>query len=317
MASVPGLLNSADLFRVCAIVVTFWPNYDVLRDAIDAIIEQVKTILIIDNTGTEELSGWIRNHYCGEQLVVISFAENRGLGEAQNIGIRWAKEQGFTHVLLLDQDSIVAPNMVPCLKQALVDLQARNLPVAAVGPRQVDQYTGFSPPFVRFGRFFVKRYQCTGKPDYVPVDFLISSGMLTPLVVFEHIGGLDEGLFIDNVDLDWCFRVRHVGMWLYGVCNAVMIHRLGDQVVRIWLGRWIHIHRHSPLRQYYIMRNRILLYRRSYSPSEWISHDIFRLLFKWFMFALFFSPRLLNIRMMWCGIVDGLKGKDGKFVDEI
>ena len=134
--------------------------------------------------------------------------------------------------------------------------------------------------------------------------------MLIPLTAFELVGTPEEGLFIDNVDLEWCFRARSMGMSVYGVCNAVMMHSVGDGITK--LGHFV-IHQHSPLRQYYIMRNRIALYQRSYSPYAWIVQDFARMLFKFIAFSLFFHPRRQNLSMMVKGIKDGLTGKNGKF----
>ena len=96
---------------------------------------------------------------------------------------------------------------------------------------------------------------------------------------------------------------------LFGVGDAVMEHAVGDHVTK--LGRRV-IYRHSPLRQYYMMRNRIVLYQRSYSPLGWVVQDFIRLLFKLTVFSLFFSPRRQNIKMMIKGVKDGIKNKLGK-----
>ena len=136
--------------------------------------------------------------------------------------------------------------------------------------------------------------------------------MLIPLPVIEVIGEMDEGLFIDSVDLEWCFRATAKGFALYGICSAKMQHNLGDEVTPMWFIRRRNVIRHSPTRLYYMMRNRILLYQRRSTPLRWIAQDIIRLLFKFLLFFLFVKPRLKNARMMLCGIGDGILGREGK-----
>jgi len=202
--------------------------------------------------------------------------------------------------------------MVGRLKKALTVLSESGIAVAAVGPRLVDRRTEESTPFVRIGVFGVSKkvFREGDKEHLIKTDFLVSSGMLIPLDMFYRVGLQEEELFIDNVDLEWCFRARSMGFLLYGVSDAVMEHSVGDDITTV--GTHV-IHRHSPLRQYYIMRNRILLYQRSYSPKGWIVQDFFRMLFKFTAFSLFFAPRRQNFRMMFKGVKDGLNGRAGKY----
>jgi len=179
-----------------------------------------------------------------------------------------------------------------------------------MGPRLFDKRSGLFSPFVRFGVLGVYRQPCHGMiQSPVATDFLISSGMLIPLTVLDQVGLPEEALFIDNVDMEWCFRARALGFLLFGVCDAEMEHSVGDRVRRI--GKYV-IHLHNPTRQYYIMRNRVLLYQRSYSPWGWILQDIVRMFFKLVVFSLLFPPRIQNIAMMIKGIKDGLSGNVGK-----
>ena len=237
-----------------------------------------------------------------------------GLAAALNKGIQWAGEQASSHVLFLDQDSIPKPDMVGRLVAAIANLASNGAQVAGVGPVVVDPRLGTRSPFVTFGPLRVIRRSCNGeRPDkHLSADFLITSGMLASMQVFAEIGAFDEGLFIDNVDLEWCFRARAKGFRCYGVCDAELEHYLGDSVGRIWLGRWMPIYYHAPIRQYYIMRNRILLYKKRYSPKSWILQDIARAIFKFVVYSVFVKNRLQNIRMMLLGVSDGMRGRVGE-----
>lgn len=296
---------------VWAIVVTYQPDVLFLGKMLSACSSQVAHLLIVDNGSRETLLVQLRGYCCESGCEILELGENLGVAAAQNQGVERAKQQGGTHVLLFDQDSMPSFDMVKRLLARLDNLTDCGAAVAAVGPRLVDRRTGESTPFIRIGLLGAAKKAC-GEDDelLIETDFLVSSGMLIPLEVIDRVGLPEEGLFIDNVDLEWCFRARSMGLVLYGVCDAVMSHSVGDQVIRI--GRSV-IHRHGPLRQYYIMRNRILLYRRSYSPWGWVVQDFFRMLFKFAVFSLILPPRFLNLRMMLKGIMDGLRGKTGKF----
>ncbi len=233
---------------------------------------------------------------------------NVGLGTAMNRAAEHARAAGFAYLLLLDQDSLLDPDMVATLQDAHEAL-AKTRPVAAVGPQFSDRRNGHVAPFIEIG-FPLNRKLFGGPGQIVPCDFLISSGSLLPLDTLALIGGMDERLFIDNVDMEWCFRARHRGFGLFGVCDARMRHSIGDTLRAAWLkpgGVMIH----KPLRLYYIMRNRVLLYRRKETPAVWIAQDLPRLVLKFFGTALFVAPRLRYLRMMVRGLWHGLRSIDG------
>lgn len=297
--------------RVYAIVVTFQPDLPRFKQLLTACLPQVAHLVVVDNGSDDQVLASVQTWAGHDGFSVIGIGENVGVAAAQNRGVIWARAQGCSHVLMLDQDSIPSSGMVQKLLAALDETRASGVPVAATGPRLIDRRTGASTPFVRIGLLGVTRHEYRDEnSSLIPTDFLISSGMLIPLEILDRVGLPEEDLFIDNVDLEWCFRARSMGLSLYGVYDAVMEHSVGDHVVQ--LGSYV-IHLHAPLRQYYIMRNRIVLYQRSYSPWGWIIQDFVRMLFKLMAFSLFFPPRRQNIAMMLKGIKDGLTGKMGKF----
>lgn len=299
---------------VSAVVVTYQPEPDLLYQVLASCLKQVSDLVVVDN-GSDELRlsiirGWQASSEIG-CFDLLELGDNFGVATAQNKGVAWAKKHACNFVLLLDQDSIPDAAMVVALQGGLADLSARGVSVAAVGPRLVDRRTGNSSPFVEISWFGISRKSCSKNTERMLLtDFLVSSGMLVPISVFEQVGLPEEGLFIDNVDMEWCFRARSKGFFLYGVCDAVMQHSVGDQVFRIGPAT---LHRHNPLRQYYIMRNRLALYRRSYTPIGWIVQDAWRAVFKLVVFSLIFPPRRENIKMMWRGIRDAYAGRLGRY----
>ena len=310
-AELRGLPTKKSARRVVAVAVTYHPDMAVFLLALQAGREQVDRLIVIDNGSAAALQSELATLCAGHSCDFIPLPSNVGIAAAQNQGIARALDDNASHVLLLDQDSIAAPDMVARLHAALEGADGTGRRIAAVGPRLVDRRSGVSTPFVRIGVFGVWRLRCTPADSAVfQTDFLVASGSLIPAAVLRQIGLMEEGLFIDNVDLEWCFRARQQGWILLGACDAVLAHSVGDQVVRI-AGRALY--RHGPLRQYYIMRNRILLYRRPYSPRGWVIQDFLRMLLKVVLFGVIFPPRIRNLRMMAYGVRDGLQGRSGPF----
>lgn len=244
-------------------------------------------------------------------LNLTPLGENRGIGAAQNVGIGLARRRGSQYVLLLDHDSIPEPGMVAALRAAIEDQPAGSQPVAAAGPRYADERQTTNPsPFVQLEGFKRVRCPCEHAGQLIEVEHLIASGSLIPMAVLDAVGDMDEALFIDYVDIEWCLRAAHTGYRMLGVCDARMQHQLGETPIR-FLGK--HLPDHSPLRHYYLFRNALLLQRMPHIGWRWKVVDAYQSVMKYGFYALVATPRWPRIRMMNRGLWDGLLGRGGAY----
>lgn len=297
---------------ICAVVVTYHPDQDKLRLLISSLTTQVDEIIIVDNGSSESVDNFAAEQCLVNHLVVLSLGDNFGIGHAQNVGIDYALKLGASYVILFDQDSCPEPNMIQELYNNATKLLVSGVQLAAVAPSYKDTEQGALSSFVRVGFLGFRRMKCIEGESTVEADFLISSGSLIPMSVFEHVGVMDAGLFIDHVDTEWCFRAKSKGFRFFGINEAVMLHSLGDRRVRFWFLRWRTIPYHSSFRYYYIFRNSVLLQRRSYMPLSWKVADIIRCFMFFLFFGVFSSSRSASLKMMLRGLRDGLKGVTGK-----
>lgn len=294
---------------VCAVIVSYQPDPAVLRHLVDIVTAQVGAVVLVDNASDGSWQGDVGDVLSAGGGALLRQTCNVGLAAAQNVGIDWACVHGYRYVLLLDQDSEPAEGMAALLLAALQALSATQR-VAAVGPRFLDSREDRHAPFVRLGFPLNRKLWCVDSDLPIACDFLISSGMLIPLDVIDQVGPMDAGLFIDNIDLEWSFRAKAHGFSLYGVCEAQMYHRLGDarRALPWGIGQVVV---HGPSRLYYMMRNRLRLYRMPHTPRVWIAQDVPRLLVKLLLFGVLIGPRLRNLRCMLRGLTDGLRGRQG------
>ena len=219
------------------------------------------------------------------------------------------------HVFLLDQDSIPAPDCVARLCEAETELRDEGVAVAALGPRIVDRRTGRAYSFKQFSRFGMKRRLCTAQSQLIDADFVIASGTLSSIESMRAVGPMDDGLFIDRIDIDWCLRARAMGRRISGVCGAKLLHEPGQQIKRVWIGRWREIALHSPERTYYMVRNSILLYGRAHSPLRWIVADILWLCGVVLASCLFAPSRFRRVKLAVRAISHGLRKATGPLVE--
>lgn len=297
--SAPGALP-----RVCGVVVTFHPDISALTRLLELIAPQVESLVIVDNGSDTDLTS-LKETF---QAQLECLGKNYGIARAQNVGIKIARDLKASHVLLLDQDSLPAPDMVDQLIAAEHSLRADGKKVAAVGANYVDPRQGETGSFVYRDGLRLKRRPMTARDAIVETDFLIASGSLTPIDVFDKVGDMVDELFIDYVDIEWGLRARAMGYFSYGVFSAHMEHALGDDHIPF---RGHRVPLHSPLRHYYQLRNAVWLIRQSWLPKVWTVLLVWRM-FRQFLFFTAAAPKgLKHGQMMIAGIADGLRGRMG------
>ncbi len=296
---------------VVGVVVTYEPDPAALGVLLRALRPQLDKVIVVDNGSNFDTAGHIdpelsSNAWCK----VVRLPSNLGIAAAQNVGIGIARQSGAAFVMLFDQDSEPAPDMVSRLADVATAKSLAGIAVAAIGPRYTDKRQDNPPPFIRIQGVSVKRQACSSPHAVVEVDYLIASGSLIPMQTLDMVGGMREDLFIDYVDIEWGMRARQAGFQSFGVCGARMQHGLGEDPIKVF-GR--KVSSHSPLRHYYHFRNAVRLYCESGMPWNWKIADGWRLLLKYGAYSLFARPRHQHWWMMSRGIVHGLTGRMGRF----
>lgn len=299
---------------IVPIVVTYNPDESILIANLTALLSQVQNVVMVDNDSKCDVTEITQrlDKACFDRVILIKLQHNDGLGKAFNTGISVARDLNAAFVLLMDQDSIPESDMLSKLHDAYQDLEKMGILVGAVAPRYLDSTASQLSQFVRISRFGLARITNNDNTNFTRADFLISSGSLIAIQALDQVGGMDDELFIDHIDTEWCFRAQSKGFALYGVCDAIMQHSLGDKQIRFWWGRWRNISFHQPFRYYYMFRNSILLWQRPYMPAAWKRADKLRIISLLFFFTLFSPNRIANLHMMLQGLRDGFNGRTGK-----
>jgi rhamnosyltransferase len=244
--------------------------------------------LVIDNGSPEaaKFDTSIRAYqHCIEYR---QLADNIGLAGALNIGLQEVLQRDYEFALLFDQDSSLCDLYVESMIAAYHEAsRVSERPLAALGPRIINPVTRRQTQFKLFNRlFFRSDLPFQGSNHLFQADFLITSGTLLVPSCLTQVGLMKDSYFIDNVDLEWCFRARSKGYELVGTDRAVLYHAIGERSSSPLVKRGV-IVMHTPERTYYSSRNRVHLYGMSYSPWGWKLRDCVRFLFKasWLLLA--------------------------------
>lgn len=174
--------------------------------------------------------------------------------------------------------------------------------------RDADQDFEYAP--VRVNRFgSQKKVYADGREEPYAADIVLASGTAATAETFLLAGGMDEGLFIDFVDIEWCLRCRKHGVPLLVVPQAVMRHSIGGKSTDLGVARVLV---HSPGRCYYQIRNSFLLFRRDSVPKVLAGREFLVLLAHKMALIAAVSNRLAYLSSYAQGIYDGLKGVTGR-----
>ncbi len=298
--------------KVYAIIVVYQPQQAALSALIVALAHQVAHVIVVDNGCSDAVKAAIFALPAQAGLTWLPQTHNAGLATGLNIGITTACAAQASHVLLFDQDSLPAANMVPVLLAAEHTLLASGLQLAAVGPVYTDASTGRIAPILGFENFYTRRKYHADFDGMIEAGYLITSGQLISRSALEAIGLMRDDLFIDAIDIEWALRARHRGWRSFAVCAAQMTHHLGD--LQQTFGQR-HIPLHSPLRHYYIIRNSFLLMRSSEINWKWKCSDVLKTIRRLMVYPLLCSDPLAHIRWMLRGLWDGLRGRAGQATD--
>ncbi len=295
--------------EVYAVIVTYNPNLELLVKVMLCLQEQVGRIIVVDN-GSENISH-IESGIGNSPNKLIKLSENKGIAYAQNQGITYAESRRAQYVLLMDQDTLLPEGAVAALYDKCKDLEKHGFKVGAIGCAYRDRPDGkINTIWKADGRKVQKQDVNSETDELIGVDFVIASGSLVPVSTLKEVGLMEENLFIDLVDIEWGLRAKACGYQSYQSLAHVMSHTLGNGRLNVFRKT---ISLHSPIRNYYAVRNSIFLARRRYIASAWRIYFVKRIFSYLIVFGLFSSQKKERLNFMIRGLVDGLLGRGGPF----
>lgn len=274
--------------KVSAIIVTFNPNIIVLKKLIKKLIPQVFEIVICDNS-----DNLLNFDLINEKIFIKKMSNNIGIAAAQNIGMDFAFKHGADFIIQFDQDSLPSENLVEILVKTYHNLKSKGINIGLVlsnnGSVKIN-----------------KSYECILNG--------ISSGTLVHREIYKKLGKLEDKLFIDLVDYEYCWRCLMHKKKVIIVRDAIIKHKLGESTINFLFKK---INKSIPIRNYYYFRNSLILLYRNYVPVSWKIKNIIHLFILFLVTLLIFDNKTLRIKFMIKGIIDGLKNKLGPINNEL
>ena len=302
---------------VAAIVVTWRPDPAALAQVLGRLRPQVDALFVVDNSEGAAERGAVRELARRNGAAAIEVGYNSGIAHAQNLGISRALAKGAGSILLCDDDSLPDTDLVARLRTGMAAARAAGVRVAAVGPLVRDFRDAAATLAFVDTPLGPRRAPPTAGGSTVDAAFLLASGCLIDAQALRQVGSMREDLFIDHVDLEWGLRARRAGWRLLVLTDVPLLHRLGERTLRLWPLRRRVVHLHAPVRNYYLVRNTVLLLRGPLFSRGWrLGYLLWLARFIAFN-TVFVAPRRARAAAMLRGLRDGLRGRGGPAPDSL
>lgn len=293
------ILNS-----VSAVIITYNVEND-FKNRINKLRGKVNEIIVVDNGSKAETISMLKE--LEKEITIIYLEKNKGIAYALNTGIKYSIEKGYDWILTLDHDSIVTDNMInnmlKCYESFEEELKEK---VAMLVPVHVEEK--------EYENNNIINNEEVSSKSYTEVLTEITSGALTKASIYKSVGLYDEKLFIDLVDHDYCLSLNKKGFKVIQVNSAILIHNLGESVKKSILGLKMIPTNHSPLRRYYMSRNRHYIWEKYKEDFPgWVLTDKRRFITENLKIVLFEDNKIEKFKYIREGIRDYKNNIFGEF----
>ena len=237
-------------------------NYNGLEDTcalIDTIpLDKTIEVIVVDNGSYVDEASIIQQRY--PHVFAIRSKQNLGFAGGNNIGIREATGK---YLVLVNNDTVFEHFNV----QALIQRLESNSNIAMVCPKirfawapQPIQFAGYTPLSTMTLRNRAIGY---GEDDHGqydtphPTPYAHGAAMLVKREAVEHVGVMPECYFLYYEELDWSMMFTRAGYQIWYDPSCTIFHK-ESQSTGV----------DSPLKTYYIARNRLLFASRNCKGFE-------------------------------------------------
>ena len=260
-------------------------NYNGIKDTcelIDSIpFNDEMEVIVVDNASANNEASVMEEKY--PYVKVIRCERNLGFAGGNNIGIKSALGK---YIFLINNDTIFKDFNI----QPLIDRLESSPKIGAVCPKirfswdnKPIQFCGYTPlskvtvrnKSIGFGEADNGQYNTPHSTPYAH-----GAAMVIKKAVIDEVGLMPECYFLYYEELDWSMMITRAGYEIWYEPSCTIFHKESQTTGQ-----------NSPLRTYYITRNRLLLVKRNwkgitkYSSYFYLiflvaSRDIIRNLFK-------------------------------------
>jgi len=243
-------------------------NWNGCKDTIES-LESLKKItypnyevIVIDNGSEGNDADILREKY-KDYIKIIKNKENLGFTGGNNIGIKYAMNNGADFIMLLNNDVVVDKRFL----EPLIEIAENNFKVGIVGPTiyfyKYPYIINWVGGTISFWKGLPIRFRGNDRFEefetLIETDYQDGCAMLVKKEVIEKVGILDEEYYLYYEDVDFCWRVRIAGYRILVARASKVWHKIASST-----GGY-----ESLACIYYSTRNRILFMKKHAKIYHW------------------------------------------------
>lgn len=234
-------------------------NYNGLKDTCELIDtlplnDETIEVIVVDNASTQDEATELEKRY--PLIIVIRSDKNLGFAGGNNLGIKAAHGK---YLFFINNDTILSQ---PSALSLLITRLESSAQIGMVCPKirftwdkQPIQYAGYTPlskitlrnKSIGFGE------QDNGQYDTPhPTPYAHGAAMMVKREIIEKVGMMPECYFLYYEELDWSMMIRRAGYEIWYEPACTIFHKESQTTGQM-----------SPLKTYFITRNRLLFAQRN------------------------------------------------------
>jgi len=240
-----------------SIITINWNSTAVTCDFLRSINEQNTysniEVIVVDNASKENPTAAFLSVY--PSVKIICNDSNLGFSGGNNAGIRAAKGD---YLFIVNNDTEFTSGLL----EGLLEIFEQHPEAGVACPKfhyffekGTIEYAGYNPVNILTGRnsMIGSRQKDEGQFNEVKeTEYAHGGGMLVPRKVIDEVGLMPEEFFLYYEELDWSVQIRRKGFKIYFQPKSLIYHKESMTTGKM-----------SPLKTFYLTRNRILFMRRN------------------------------------------------------
>lgn len=172
-------------------------------------------ILIVDNGSTDGTVDYIKNNY--PESIIIKANKNLGFGKANNLGLKYALEQQYDYVYLLNQDAWICPETF----KTLIEVQQCNSDFGVLSPIQCNASGNLDKGFTFCCPYSMISGYISGQPHILyETTFVMAAHWLLSRKCIETVGAFSPTFPHYGEDNNYIERVHYHGFKV-GIVTAI------------------------------------------------------------------------------------------------
>lgn len=218
-----------------------------------------KKTYIIDNSESQDFGLKIATSFNNSEYIYNG--NKAGIAGALNAGCTKALKDGFDYILTMDQDSYFEKEQIEKLIILTNEYAQKDYKNVSFSPKiKTLNENIYWTEWIRRKvlspikkKVLGKKYKKEATIKY-PTE-VITSGNIIKLSAWKEVNGFYEPYFIDEVDHNFCHRLKRAGYNIIEFSYCHLNHFLGEKTFALFPK---HLNSYPNFRLYYIFRNRFI-----------------------------------------------------------